>query len=83
MSGPNLQESKRIVQGISFRDGVTEIQYVEPYDQSDHIAVVKQLMFDDSVCSDQLDALVSDLEDLVDAVIDVLRDPPMTRPSGR
>lgn len=79
----NIPESRRLVQGVSFRDGVTEIQYVEPYDQTDHIAVVKSLMFDASVLPDQVEALISDLEDLVSAVIDVLRDPPLTRPSGR
>lgn len=74
---------ERIIQSYSLRDGVVEIQYAEGYDQSDNVAVFKVLMFNASILEDLVGELMSDMDDLVDAAIEKLRNPPLTRPGHR
>ena len=73
---------ERQVQAIAFGDGVVRIEYAEAHDLSDNVAVIKTLMFQEAMLEDDVTSILSDIDDLIDAAIDKLRNPPMTRPSG-
>lgn len=64
----------RLIQSISFRpDGVVEVQYVESYDQGEHVAIVRVLAFDASILNEAVEELMSDVDDLVSVALDALR----------
>lgn len=72
------------IQNVAFRpDGIVEVTYSEPHDMSDHIGLVKLLMFDATIVENELDELGEFLIDLVDTVMVKLRNPPETKPGLR
>lgn len=80
MSG---QTERRTIQSVTFREGLVEIQFSDAYDESENIAIVKMLMFNAEILEQQVVELLSDIEDLTDAAIDKLRNPPLNKPGRR
>lgn len=72
-----------LIQQINFRpDGVIEIAYSEDNDMSERVAIIKTLMFDETLLTDQVREVQDNIVDLIYAAIEKLRNPPLTRPSG-
>lgn len=64
-----------IVIGVSFNDGLIEIQYMEKRDQAETAGLLKNLVTRVTDHEDQVDAILDEVEEIIDNALLIIRNP--------
>lgn len=68
--------SRAVIQEITFSEELVQITYIEEYDQSEYVAIMKTLLVDSTKVKEELGEAIEACQDLLDAALLIKRNPP-------